>query len=114
VSVENPSAVDYIGVEKDSGKVVLTISDHLDWEDEESHLLTLQEKINRYLAFVESGELLMSYPDATGRAVVVDVVAKYPPTPSADNSLAKTRELLRKAGFELRFKVFDEQDEVEN
>ncbi|SRR6266496_723630 len=109
MSVENPSVVDFIGVERNSGEVVLTISDHLDWEDEEAHLLTLQEKISRYLAFVESGEILTSYPDSAGRDVVVDVVAKYLPTPGAETFLARTRDVLAGSGFELRFRLFSEE-----
>src|SRR2546427_9504377 len=55
--VENHGLVDAIGVVKESGAVALTISNHVDWEDSRAHLLSLQEKLNRYLAFIESGEL---------------------------------------------------------
>ena len=79
MSVEQIDRVDLIGVELDSGDVVLTISDHLDWkESDESHLLLLQEKINTYLSFVESGEILESYPSAEDRNVIISVVGKYP------------------------------------
>ena len=57
-----------------TGDVILTISDHLDWSDSSSHQLLLQVKMNRYLAFIESGEIEQSYPSAKGRAVVIEVV----------------------------------------
>jgi len=47
MSIEDQDSVDVIGV-NESGIVVLTISDHLKWDDD--HLYLLQEKINTYLA----------------------------------------------------------------
>ncbi len=61
------------------------------------------------MAFVESGEILASYPDAADRDVVLDVVARYPPTPGAETFLARTRDVLTGAGFELRFRLFSEE-----
>jgi hypothetical protein len=63
MSVEQKDVIDAIGVNKESGEVVLTISDHLDWEDTSAHLLVLQDKINTYIAFIESGEILQSMVD---------------------------------------------------
>ena len=75
MAVDNPAVIDIVGID-DSGRVVLTISDHLDWTDSVAHQQTLQEKINRYLAFVESGEILDSYPLAAGKQVRVRVITK--------------------------------------
>lgn len=47
------------------------ISDHLDWDDELEHIHALQEKINAYLRFVESGEILGKYPQAAGKTPVI-------------------------------------------
>jgi len=64
VTIEQTGIVDSIGVAQETGEVFLTISDHLDWNDaNQNNLLLLQEKINTYLAFVESGELTQTYPD---------------------------------------------------
>lgn len=49
MSVDNPNVIDFIS-EQDDDKVVLTISDHLEWDDEDNnHLYLLQEKVNAYL-----------------------------------------------------------------
>ncbi|WP_407059149.1 DUF6572 domain-containing protein [Ralstonia syzygii subsp. celebesensis] len=37
-------------------------------ENSEEHLLLLQEKINCYLRFIESGEIYNSFPSAEGRS----------------------------------------------
>src|SRR6266540_2021756 len=66
MSISETDKIDVIGIDSASGDVILTVSDHLDWEDVGTHLLQLQEKLNTYLAFIESGEMLESYPKSAG------------------------------------------------
>src|SRR5260370_34389724 len=105
MAVDNPDVIDAIGIERASGVVALTISDHLEWDEANQHLLTLQEKINRYLAFIESGELLASYPKAVGRQVRIDVVCKYQPPEMATRFLDQARKLIEQAGWSLSWRV---------
>jgi hypothetical protein len=42
MTVEQIEVVDFVGIDP-RGRTVLTISDHLPWDDIKSHLLTLQE-----------------------------------------------------------------------
>lgn len=106
MSVEQTDVVDIIGTEKSTGKVIMTVSDHLDWKDEQSHLLMLQEKLNRYLAFVESGEILSSYPDAKGRSIVFDVVMKNDLPDSARAFFTQVEKTLGSVGVELRYRTY--------
>ncbi len=108
MSVENTAVVDAIGVEQDSGKVILTISDHLDWSDEREHLVALQEKINTYRRFIESGEIDETYPDALGRTRVIDVVTKHRPSNGAQEFFRRATAVLHDAGVELRTRVLSE------
>ena len=78
MTLDKTGVVDAIGIESDSGKVVLTVADSWDWADEKTHLLALQDKLNAYLQYIEEGELLRSYPDAIGRKTVIDVICRYP------------------------------------
>lgn len=64
MALDKTHVVDAAGVEKDTGCVVLTIADDWSWDDQKKHLLALQEKLNAYFNFIESGEMLESYPDA--------------------------------------------------
>ena len=73
MSIEQTDVVDIMSTDRASGHVVLTISDHLDWSDSVAHQRLLQNKLNRYLAFVESGEILQSYPDAKDRLIAFKV-----------------------------------------
>ena len=89
-----------------TGQVVLTISDHLDWSDSTAHQTLLQSKLNRYLAFVESGEILESYPAAKDRPITFKVVFQFPPDEAGHAFLAKVRPIIESAGFSLRDEVF--------
>lgn len=102
MSIENATVIDAIGVENITGKVVLTISDHLEWADVRSHLEMLQEKLNAYIRYVESGEIDSSYPPAVGRARVIDIVAKYEICDAAKPFIESAGVTLANIGIELR------------
>lgn len=85
---------------------MLTITDHLDWSDSTGHQTLLQSKLNSYLAFAESGEILERYPEAKDRPVVFKVVFQFPPDEAGRAFLAKVRPVIESAGFSLRDEVF--------
>jgi hypothetical protein len=106
MSIEQPDVVDFVSIVRASGGVRLTISDHLDWdEDEGEHLLMLQEKINRYLGFIESGEIYERFPQARGRKITITVFGKFRLSEQARSFFRLTENLIRKAGFSLEFKL---------
>lgn len=110
MSVEQLDVIDVISTDP-TGHVVLTVSDHLDWSDTVQHQNILQAKLNKYLAFVESGEILEKYPDAKGRLVVFKVVFKFRPDPTGLQFLAKAKAVIESAGFTLRQEVFVESSD---
>jgi hypothetical protein len=105
MSVEQADVVDAVGLEVETGKVILTISDHLDWSNEEDHELKLQDKLNTYLSFIRSGELLASYPNAKGRNPVIEVVTRVAPSSNGQEFLDRVAAVIRNAGIEFRTKV---------
>ena len=111
MSVDNPDVVDFVGIEPESGKVVLTVSDHLDWKDVDAHILLLQAKLDAYLHFVESGELVEAYPVAAGRSAAILVAAKYLMVTEGAIFLERCTRLLAAQGIELRFTVMDSAED---
>ncbi|MDR0780004.1 MAG: hypothetical protein LBF16_04825 [Pseudomonadales bacterium] len=83
MSLDSIEVVDAVGTDSESGAVVLSIIDDWDWIDERKHLLALQDKLNAYLGFVESGQIYDSYPDASGRPLRINVISKFPPPQAA-------------------------------
>jgi uncharacterized protein DUF6572 len=106
MSVEQTDVIDIVSVDKQTGDVILTISDHLPWGDTVEHQKILQEKLNKYLASVESGEIVERYPDAKGRKTVFKIVFKFSPDVEGTNYLERTRQVIRSAGFDLLYELF--------
>jgi hypothetical protein len=105
MAIDNPDVIDIISVDP-SGRVVLCISDHLYWIDSVAHQCLLQVKINRYLAFVESGEILDRYPNARGRQVVIEVVTQHEPDAEGLLFLDRAKNTIALAGFEFVWRQF--------
>jgi transposase len=55
VSVEQTDVVDILGIDRETGHVVLTISDHLDWSDSIGHQTILQKKFNTVNRLLDPG-----------------------------------------------------------
>lgn len=105
MSIENPKTIDSIGVDKKTGKVVLKIFDHLDWEDEHEHLLLLQTKINTYLSFIESGEVYTAYENSKNREFVISVDFAEKPVSNAVKFMDNSARIIAEAGYELEYSV---------
>lgn len=56
---------------------MLFITDHFEWggkAEQGEHLPLLQEKINTYIAFIESGEMYTEIPGALGKHLIIRVL----------------------------------------
>ncbi|MEZ5692011.1 MAG: DUF6572 domain-containing protein [Rickettsiales bacterium] len=101
MSIEDTSIVDFIGLDEQKN-VRLTISDHLSWGDEQ-HLFLLQEKVNCYISFIESGEILEKYPESMNKRVIIDLVCKFSPSTEDIEFIKKIAEIVKPiAGFEFK------------
>lgn len=111
MGILDAGVVDWLGIEKLTGAVVLTLVDDEDWVDEQRHLALLQNKLNTYLAFIESGEVIQRVKSDLGRAIPdstpikVNILAKYDLPVSANSSLEDARRAFVGAGFALSHKV---------
>lgn len=103
MSVNQTDAIDLIGTTTD-GKVILTISDHHSW-NETWHLQILQDKINAYVQFIESGQILDDYPNAAGRELIIETVMKFEPNEEGTSFLEKAKEVVTKAGIGFQWRV---------
>ena len=112
MSVDQTNVIDLISTNA-NGEVVLTVSDHLDWRDSIRHQTILQEKLNTYLAFAESGQILQEYPDAEGRPVVFDVVLKFEPDNEGVHFLKRAAEAVKSAGFKWSCEQFSERSNAD-
>ena len=98
MSVIDIDVVDSIGTVNDE-LVSLLITDHLDWVDEKEHMIILQNKINKYLSFIESGEIYTAFPKSKNKKFEIIIYAKYALTNDAKIFIDKVKNILEGAGY---------------
>jgi len=105
MSIDQTHTIDFATVDKASNDLWLSISDHLPWDgsSESAHLVLLQNKLNAYLSFIESGEVYRKLPEAKGRSIVVNLVGKFPLSQNGDHFFKKAQAAIEGAGFRLQF-----------
>jgi hypothetical protein len=105
MSVDQTDKIDFLWKDEQSGRVMLSITDHLDWKkkNEDEHLLLLQDKLNTYLYFIESGQLWEAKPEYKGLPVVIHVRAKYRLSNEAEKFYKEVGEGIAEAGASLEF-----------
>lgn len=104
MSVEDIKVIDIISLDKEEKEVILTISDHLEWDNENEHLLILQDKLNTYLAAIEGGDLYVQYPKANKKSICIQIVALHSPNEDGLIFLQRTKEIIENAGYRFFFK----------
>lgn len=107
MTILDSNTVDVIGTISDKNLTVLSISDHLEWEIHKTneHLILLQDKINTYLRYIESGEIYTSFPSAKGKGFVIRIYFKHEPNFEALTFISHATPILRDAGVGLEVEV---------
>ena len=73
MSILEENVIDSTSIE--NGILILTISDHLKWDNE--HLFLLQEKINSYLQYIESGQIFEDFGESSYETIEIQLIYKY-------------------------------------
>jgi hypothetical protein len=109
MTIEQKGVVDIISIPPDSNVAALIISDHLPWDDStKDHLMMLQEKINEYVGFIESGAIHEARPDLINKRLIIKVIAKYALSREAGAFFNQAKEFLENEGFILLHEVRQE------
>lgn len=101
MGIDRSDVIDGLGISKTDGKAVLTIADHLPWDELGSHFSLVESKIGSYLAFIASGQLVETLPAARAKDVRIELVHKHALSAAAEQFLSVARTQLRSTGVEL-------------
>lgn len=104
-NIENSDKIDTMGFSNELNKLILEIYDHLDWNDEQNHLNLLQNKLNTYLSFIESGEIANSRVYIENKPIMIKVCFLEKPTINAIKYLDFAIKTIDAAGFELKYSI---------
>lgn len=103
MSINQTNIIDFVST-RHYGKIVLSISDHHSWE-ESWHLQLLQDKINAYLHFIESGQITDQYPSAAGQELIIEEVMQFEPNEEAILFLKYAKEFIAGMGIEFQWRI---------
>lgn len=104
MSVDQTNVIDFIATHV-NGSIVLVISDHLAWNNVDEHLRLLQEKINTYLQFIESEQIIDEYPAAKGKQIEIEIKTKYQPDEQGLRFLNLCKEKVESTGIPFKWEV---------
>jgi len=105
LSLYDTNTIDAIGIDNAKDCVTLALIDGEDWANEEQHLLLLQEKLNSYLSFIESGEIVTSYKEAEGRDIEIVIHFKNDVPQTCVSFLGNVKEIINDAGFMFNYYI---------
>jgi hypothetical protein len=109
MSIDETNKIDFWWKDNEKGLAILAISDHLDWDHSQGeHLALLQEKLNHYLYFIESGKMEQAKPAMKGLPVIIQVIGKYPLNEDARKFYRLAEKTLANAGASLEFQLFED------
>ena len=106
MSIEIANQIDIVTISQNRGHIYLSISDHIDWQTKNKPLL-LQQKINHYLAFIESGEMLLGYPQSASLNPIINLICQFEPNQEDQEFLVQIQAVIEEAGFSFEWKIFD-------
>ncbi|MFB9137612.1 DUF6572 domain-containing protein [Vibrio olivae] len=99
MSIEQTDKVDMIHEQQQ--KIFLVISDDMEWDKQNKKLLKLQDKLNAYMRFIESGELDKQCPAALHKTIEIRLICKHEPTQDGHKFLGVASQIIRNSGCEL-------------
>ena len=74
--------IDWCYTENERSRLLLLaiFDDDINWENEIKHLLALQEKINKYILYIETEQYKASFPDNIFSRFKIQIMFKTKPT----------------------------------
>lgn len=100
MSVSESNMLDGVALSEE-GALVLLITDHLDWENEYEHLYTLQNKMNAYVHYCESGQYQQFTQGKEPKYAVIEIHFLYEPTETALRFLNSVQEQIGGMGIRI-------------
>ena len=98
--VQNPMIVDLITTDAASGDVVLVMIERRPWGGPPLQFKQIEEKINRYLAYVLDGFLVQQHPTYQGKRVRLQLDCAEAPHGDAVRFVAAATDAIRREGLD--------------
>lgn len=110
-SIKDPGVIDAIAVDKSSNTLVLLAIDPFKWSIQEAdHLKAIQEKMNTYVRFIESGEYREHYPDNEFDGFKIVLRFKYQFSKHGIKFFEGGKKQLKERGIDFEYSVVTQEE----
>ena len=106
--VEERGVVDIVAIHAEENLCVLGLVDLERWDDETQHNAALQARLNEYVAYWDSGQLLGDFPDARYLGIQITVFFRHQPDPAAVDWLAQTAANIQTLGIGFSYQLLQD------
>lgn len=117
MALSNLNVVDATSISTEQKRVILTIVDDISWdttpEEKKKHIKMVETKINNYLSYIKSGQVLDNYPESVGYGVAIVIQCQYPITVKVKEIYGKIADSLKHFDIIFGYFVVPQADEVE-
>ena len=108
--------IDATSISDEQKRVILTIVDDISWdtsvEEKKKHIKMIETKINNYLRYITSGQVLDNYPESVGYGVGIVIQCKYPITRKVQEIYAKIAEQFQQRDILFGYFVEPQPEEI--
>lgn len=107
MAIDNINVIDGIGIDESRSAVCLLLADHLKWEQDDNslseydHLMLLQDKINAYIAYLESKQYTQQYPNVVFEMAVIEIHFKYDISDNCEKFLNAVQDQIGQYGIKI-------------
>lgn len=95
LNVERTNVLDAVAYDEENSKLIMLLSDGMDWYDEARHLLLLQEKLNHYIAYIETEQYLKSYPKP--KQIEIQIKFLFKETELCEKFLEQVKQIVKES-----------------
>lgn len=106
MALHQSDIIDALSEDEEAGVLVLSLLDEREWSDVPGHWDLLCTKLDRYLNFLASGEVLDHFPACEGGPFRIEIVFWFPPPPEIVEALDRSQAFVAMQGHSLLWALF--------
>ena len=107
MTLSKTNTIDAIRQVPGSSTLVLSLFDDTDWQHSPEHWDLLCEKLDRYLAFLVTGEVFDHWTGSDVDAFVIDVAFRFEPPAAIASALERSQQFVANLGFTMLWRLRD-------
>ncbi len=110
--IHNAEVIDEVAFDHDSDEMALIMYATKEWDDVDTRIAELQDKMSKYVEFAAGGQLAEEFPDRAESKVRFQLNCDYLPNEKMMLFLERINTVLMKGGMRLLVNCTEARDEI--